>query len=341
MGEVEPVLLHPEQPGSLGPGEGGLLDAQPRGGRHEHDQLPGVLGGGEQQQPAYVRGLLAKALQESPFEAVAERQPRRIGARRAGRGELCRQLHQGQRVAGREVEHPTAQPLVQRGAPVFGQQRPGGGGVKGAQRKLRQPREVHLVGSGREDHPDPVGLDPARDEQERVEGGAVQPVRVVHQTQHRLTLGLVAQQAEDPCGHQEPVLPGGRRQSQRGTERRGLRDRQPVEVGQHGSQHAVEPRERELRLGLDAADAKQPQAGCLACRIRQQRGLAQPGVAAQDQRATPTVAGAIQQPVDRPPLLVPPVQHDPTLGAGGIADAIQRSWHAIRAHYSGGAEQLG
>ncbi len=103
----------------------------------------------------------------------------------------------------------------------------------------------------REQHPDPVGQQPAGHEAEDLGGLVVQPLRVVDHAQHRPVPGRVREQREHGQADQERI--GGRpaHQSERHAQRLPLRPGQPVHAVQKGKEQLMDGGEAQARLRLD------------------------------------------------------------------------------------------
>ena len=93
--------------------------------------------------------------------------------------------------------------------------------------------------------------------------------------------------------------------------------------------------ERELHLGLDARRSRDATPGRPLLQVVQQRGLADPRLAAQDQHPALTRPHLVQEPIQHPPLadLDPAIQaqHDSwTLATptprGTVRDALYLAW---------------
>ena len=82
--------------------------------------------------------------------------------------------------------------------------------------------------------------------------------------------------------------------------------RQPVE---QGSQELVQARVRELRLGLDAERAHDLGIAGLRDGVLEQRALADPGVAADDERAAPAAPRLLEHPIDPSALALTADEH--------------------------------
>ena len=122
-------------------------------------------------------------------------------------------------------------------------------------------------------------------------------------------LGRVGQQAQDRQGDEEAVRGGAVLQPERRPQRIALRAGQSVEPVEHRRAQLVQPGERELHLGLDARDP-----GDAALRgplgdVLQQRGLADPRLAAQDQHRALPGPDALQLTVQHLALVASTSQH--------------------------------
>ena len=185
------------------------------------------------------------------------------------------------------AEDPGPHPLVERPRDRRVQQQPGLVGGQPLDHELRQPLEHVLVAglAQREHQPDPLRQEPARHERERLRGHPVEPLRVVDDAHERLLLGGVGQQAQDRQPDEEAIRRRSGAQAERRAQRVALRARQMLETAEHGRAQRMQAGERELHLGLDARRPGDP-ASLRGCRqVPQQRGLADPRLAAQDQHA--------------------------------------------------------
>src|SRR5262249_20351321 len=100
-------------------------------------------------------------------------------------------------------------------------------------------------------------------------------------------------------------------ESERALEGPCLRRRQEVEQAERGAEELVEPCEWQLRFRLDAADREHAHARRTLPSVREQRGLADPGLAAEAEHATPAFARRVEQSASQRLLVLPPVQHAP------------------------------
>jgi hypothetical protein len=144
---------------------------------------------------------------------------------------------------------------------------------------------VRSVVAGGEQHHDALGVEPARDEQQRLRGGRIEPLSVVDHAEDGTPLGELGQQREARDRDEEAVLPGALREPQRTLERGCLRSRQRVEQVHCGPQQLVQARPRELRFRLNPPGPEDVHVGGSRPGIIQQRSLPDAGRAAHDQRA--------------------------------------------------------
>jgi hypothetical protein len=84
-----------------------------------------------------------------------------------------------------------------------------------------------------------------------------------------------------------------------------------IEAIQHRCAQLVEPGERQLHVGLDAGRSRDAASGRALHQVLQQRGLADPRLAAQDQHLTLARPHARQQPIQRLALAAPATQPSP------------------------------
>jgi hypothetical protein len=221
----------------------------------------------------------------------------RRGDREPGGLQACRrrrrrpgELDQRERIAGGLDEDASAQDRVEVGRPAIQQL----GGRRRAQSLHVERPEPCIVERGRAtrahggDHRQRLAVQPPGDERERVQSRAIEPVRVIHDEQDRPGRGRrLTQELEggesDSEGIRLELLAGAEGDVQRPP----LRGRQETGVSHDGEQQLVQPGEPELGLRLHSRGAQGPAAGGLdaVARGAQQRGLADPGRAPQDQRS--------------------------------------------------------
>ena len=216
-----------------------------------------------------------------------------------------------------------------------------GRGREGDSRPRRPPiRSVLLAGPGRDQQRGADVVEAARGVAEALGRGSVEPVRVVDQDQERRgPRAARADQAEEPGEHRQPLVDHALagRQRQRGRDRRGLRLGQVAEPVEHRRAELAEGREREPRLRLDARRSSRPASPRRARPAGgEQRGLADPGLAADDQRAAATGPRRVQQRFDPIEFGFPSDQHAvPTLGdpaPGGKPACVARELHELGVH---------
>jgi hypothetical protein len=99
-------------------------------------------------------------------------------------------------------------------------------------------------------------LDAPRDEAQHAGGGAIEPVRVLGDDQQRRALGGVGEQLEHGERDQEAVGRCRLGHAEGGQKCRLLRAGQPVGMIEHRQHELVQPRKRQLRLGLHPGRAQ-------------------------------------------------------------------------------------
>ena len=147
------------------------------------------------------------------------------------------------------------------------------------------------------DHGDPLGGQAAGRERERFHRGLVDPLRVVDAHEHGVGLRELGQQGQqrDPDGQRVRRLGVVR---ERAVEGIGLRVGEARELADRRSQQLGEAGEGELGLGLDTLGLEQRHAAGLLARVAEQRGLADPGFAPQDEDPAAASARGRQQRID-------------------------------------------
>ena len=154
-----------------------------------------------------------------------------------------------------------------------------------------------------EQHRDPLALDAARRERQRLQRDRVEPLDVVRPDQHGRGLGGPAQQlAHRRVEHERGAA--GRAAGDR-AERVPVRRRQAGDQAGQRPQQPVQPRVRDGRLPPHPRGGQDPERGCGAVRGRlQQGGPAHAGLCDDGQRAAVAVAGAVEQRADGAELAV-------------------------------------
>jgi len=131
---------------------------------------------------------------------------------------------------------------------------------------------------------------------------------VIDQADQRLLPGRVGQQAQHGQADQEPVRGGPGAQAERCLQRRTLRTRQPVQVIQKRLAQLLQPGERQLHLGLHARGTDHPAARGVPGHVVQQRRLAHPRLARQNQRPALARPDRTDQPVKETEFAAPAPQ---------------------------------
>ncbi|GAA3105920.1 hypothetical protein GCM10020001_024550 [Nonomuraea salmonea] len=161
-----------------------------------------------------------------------------------------------------------------RGQPGKARLRQAGGG-KGA-----------LAIPGSEDHDHALGVQAPGGEQQRLPRGAVEPLRVIHETQQSRLVRVLRQEGQHRQPHQHRLRAGRGPEPERRLQGRALRAWQRGEMTERRAQQQLQPRERQLRLELDPRAAGQPQVAGRRGGVVEQRRLADARLAAQHQRRT-------------------------------------------------------
>jgi hypothetical protein len=269
----------------------------------EQDRVAeGLCGSGEDEQLSIVREQL-----KAPDVALLDPADNRLAARKAepagqvGDVPRARQLEQGQRVAVTLHDDLIANGGIYGAGHVGQQQRASISVAEPADRQLGQPGQ-NVIASPRPrgaDDRDPLGEQAAGHEPQDLRRGVVEPLRVVDDTGQRLLLGDLSEQGQRGQPHQEPVGRSAGAAAEHRRERVALRTRQPVEVVQHGRAELVESGVGQLHLRLDADGSRNMPASDLAGQVAQQRTLARPSLAPQDDDPAPAGEHVAHQPVER------------------------------------------
>ncbi len=270
--------------------------------------------GGDEQRAAPVLRQLLHAAPERGLDpgAGAQGGGERLAALELGVGEQRRHLEQRERVAagprheplGHRQRDPRALRALEQRARLLGPQR------ADLQPLEPRPDRDRPAAVGAEED-DPLGAEPAAGEQQRLERAVVEPLAVVDERQQRLLLGGRGEQAEHARHDRVAIAAGRLAERERPAQRGGLGRRDRVEPVEQRPEQLAQAREGDVGLGLHPARAQDRHAGGdrLRARVLEQRGLADPGLADEEQRAAPAGAGVAQQPVDPGPLLVAADEH--------------------------------
>ena len=199
---------------------------------------------------------------------------------------------------------------------VLGEQRPGRVGAETGEAQLRHPRRLEapqLTVARREEQHDALRLKPPRRERQRIGRRPVQPLGIVDHAHQRDVLRSFREQAEHSDPDQEAVLDRHPRQPEGPGQRGGLRlgkARQQVEDRPH---ELVQRSERELGLGLDPHGTQHPHPRRVLGRVPQQRRLAEPGIATDDQRTALRGPSTVDQALDSGTFRLSAEEHAPIL----------------------------
>ena len=306
-----------DEPGRLGRLEPGQRPAEvPRRAEHRLELVAVGNRGGEQRRQR--RG--GQLVEPPPQRALDPRADRHVIADRPGPQprRLARELDQRERVAAGGRVQPPGRVRGDRPRGVCLEQRARRLGGQAGQDQLVEPGTVdrgRLARAHGQQHDDRVGEQAPRGEHQRRRRGPVDPLHVVREHDDGPLLREGRQQAERRRADEMRLRGGGGREAERGLERRALRAGQALELAQHRAQQLVQPGEGDLDLRLDAAHAQHRDRARRVGGVLEQRRLADPRVAAQDQDPARALAGPRHQRVDAPALGRAPEQHGAILTA--------------------------
>ena len=142
-----------------------------------------------------------------------------------------------------------------------------------------------------------LGEQPSRDEPEDLARGGVEPLHVVHETQQRLLLGNLGQQAQRRQRDKEAIRRIVGREAEGSAQGGLLGVRQRVEASEHWPAQLVQTSERQFHLGFDAGDLADSKTSGLLARISQKRGLARSRLGPDDQHPAAATTDVLEQPV--------------------------------------------
>ena len=205
------------------------------------------------------------------FQALAEARLDPARERRAGQDEAARELRrrqpagkfeQRERVAARLVDDALAHLLVERASDDGVQQRLRVAPTQAFDDQLRQALERIVGLTCGQDQAQRFREQPARDERQRLQRRAIEPLGVVDDTHQRAFAGHVGEQAQDRQPDEEAIGWRARHQPERRAQRVPLRPRQPLETIEHRRAQLVQAGERELHLGVDPGGPGHAPFGC-------------------------------------------------------------------------------
>ena len=289
-----------EQPGVQGGLQGRLLHAEAGRCVSQHVELAGVVRGSQQQHGLHRLRQPAAAVQERLLDVGREMELRRqgLGPSELGRGQLARQLHQGQRVASRLEDEPPGHLLGRRIVQVEVEEGSGCVRLEAGQLHLAEPLRFEVLpGSlpGGEHHRDPVRAQTACAEEEGTRGGGVQPMGVVDHAEHEVLLGRGRQQRQGRHAHQEGLHRRPVVLSQRHSQGPGLRGGQLCPQPGQWQQQTMERRESQGRLDLESLRAQHRRVRGLDGELVEQGRLPHTRLAAHDQAAGGSLSGLLDQ----------------------------------------------
>jgi hypothetical protein len=151
----------------------------------------------------------------------------------------------------------------------------------------------------REDDGHRLGVQPPRDEAEHLARSAVEPLRVVHDTEQRPILRDGRQQAERREGHEETVGSLPRGQAQGDAQGFPLRLREGLDQLEHRRAQLMNAGEGQFHLGLDARDMRDPETRRLPGAVLEQRRLPDTGFAPNHHDPALAFAHVRQEPVEQ------------------------------------------
>ena len=302
-------------------GEVARSQPEPLRGPPEQGGVPRRFGRRQQQQPLRRLGKRAETFAVALLDATGKI---RRGGRDEAAGDLrCapvpRQLQQREWVAARLGDDSLAHAIVAEARDGRRQQDASVLRAEPSQRQLGQAFQRGCAGGLA--HPEHqchrFREQPSRHEAEDLARGAVQPLRVIHHAQQRALLCHGSQEAEYGQRDQEVVPRLAGLQTQRDAQSVALRLWKRVEPNQHRSAELMHRRERQVHLGLDAGDPRRPERRRLARAVIQERGLADPRLAADHQDRALAAADVVQHPIEHLALGGTAQQYRRTAGGHG------------------------
>ncbi|CNF68500.1 Uncharacterised protein [Mycobacterium tuberculosis] len=306
MAELDPGA-DDQRPCLLGGVEVGRAQPQCRAGPPQQPGVAGRVGRGEQQQEARRRGQRLQLRYQAPLDTALQRH--RPGEGEPAGAERPGQLAQRERVAARLGDQPVADPPVEDAGRREAQQLAGVGVAQPLDGQPAQPSE-RLADRAHDEHDgDPLGVEAPGGERDGARRRLVEPLRVVDDAEQRTVLRGLGEQAQHREPDEQRAGRGGLAQAECRLDRLALRCGQPLGGAHHRAAQLLQSGVGELHLRLGRDDALDPDAGRgIRDRPVQERGLADPGLAADDERAAEARAGALHQRVQFRQLAMPSPQ---------------------------------
>jgi hypothetical protein len=332
VAELEPAGLDGHQLGQLGLLQVVRLGAERTGGGQDGVQVAGVVGGRRQERPAGLGPERVGAAAEPPLDGGGGRQ--RLGDRlvagQLGIGQQRRDLGQCQGVSGRQLHQPLDGGRGDRPGEGLVEQLARRLGVDPVERQLRQaarldPRGLALAVG--QQHRHALVAEPAGSVQQGLGGLGVEPLQVVDQHQHAAVLGGRREQAQRGGRDREAGCRHRRAERERPGERVRLGARDPVEPAEHRPEQVGQPRERDLRLGLDPPGPQHQQVAGALVGEPQERTLADAGVAAHKERPAASRTRMGEQDVDAGAGVLSAEQHPKLIVEAGKVEIVENGVH--------------
>jgi hypothetical protein len=162
---------------------------------------------------------------------------------------------------------------------------------------------VFAVGvTDREDHADPVSQEPAGHEREDLGRLVIDPLRVVDDAQERLFRARRRQHGQRRQADEQAVDRRSFFEAESDAQRSSLAERKFFELRRERMQELMESHEAELHLGFDPGEPLHAQIDGRRNDVVEERGLPDPGFAANHDRAAQAIAHCVDQLPDLRPL---------------------------------------
>ena len=249
---------------------------------------------------------VADPIGEQPLDAGGHRQwtGKRVSARELPMRQERGEFDDGKRVAtGGRGNFASNIRGNGRPSPVREQRLDRGGG-QGLDAQLRQRPRLELTRASREQHRDPVGLEPPRRERESLLRVSVHPLRVIDQAEERALLGSFGEQRQHCERHAIEIRRIVVAERERASQRRRLRLRKPLQQPEYGAQQLMQRGERQLSLRFDTPRLEHRHVVHREANLVDQRRLARSRLSDQDKAAAPAGARIVQQRLQLRPALL-------------------------------------
>ena len=287
---------------------------EPLGSALHRGDVARLVGRGQQQHAARGVRQVCHARAEGGLDGAAHRwrPDDRLHAVELCRAERRGQLEQRERIAVGGPQKPLddvgRDPAIQASA----EQGVGVLRVQAVDLELGQPRRIEatrIAGARGHEQRDRLGFEAPRGEHERLGRRGVQPLGVVDAAQHRATVAGLGQQAQQAGADEKAILDAVEAEAQRAAQSRGLGGGEAIDELQARAHELVHAGEGQLVLGLDADAAQHRHVARAVGGVLEQRGLADPRLAAQHERDTALAACAPKERIEGGPLGLTPDEH--------------------------------